>query len=163
MDVREIVSEAPVSGIKQAAQSVGSAVSGKIPGMKNVAANLGGKADLSKVANDYYTQFNRYLGTQGKTIKQATGDDLAAFFQSKGVKLGISIPSGVVQKNQINDIMIAAAKKNPAAAEKPVSSTPKKKAAGQTSTKTSNKIPQGFKKKLDTLSDQQKRKLASLL
>ena len=85
MDVREIVSEAPVSGIKQAAQSVGSAVSGKIPGMKNVAANLGGKADLSKVANDYYTQFNRYLGTQGKTIKQATGDDLAAFFQSKEI------------------------------------------------------------------------------
>jgi len=160
MEVREIVSEAPVSGIKQTAQSVGSAVAGKVPGMKNIAANLGGKADLSKIANDYYTQFNRYLGTQGKSIRQATGDDLAEFFRSKGIKLGISIPSGVLQKNQINNVMIAAAKKNPDAAEKPVSNAPKKKPTGKTS---KNKVPQGFKKKLDTLSDQQKRKLASLL
>jgi hypothetical protein len=101
--------EAPVGMIKRAAQGIGSKVLNKIPGAKNKAANLAGKADLSDTANNLYKEFNKFLGTQGKNIKQATGEELDAFLKSKKAVVP-GIPSGVLTKPQINDVLMKASK-----------------------------------------------------
>ena len=94
--------EAPVGMLKKAGQAAGARALGAI-GMKGKAGNLAGKADLSDTANNLYNEFRRYLGTQDKDIKTATGEDLSGFLNSKGVKVP-GIPSGVVNKNIINKI-----------------------------------------------------------
>lgn len=104
-----IVVEAPVSGIKQAAQSVGSRVLNKV-GMKSRAANLAGKADLSATANLLYKQFNSYLGTQGKDINRATGQDLSDFLSTKNIKK-LNVDAGPIDKTKINQILIDLSKK----------------------------------------------------
>lgn len=104
-----IIVEAPVSGIKQAAQAVGSRVLNKI-GMKSRASNLAGKADLSATANLLYKQFNSYLGTQNKNVNQATGEDLANFLSTKNVK-NLNIDAGPIDKTKINQILMDLSKK----------------------------------------------------
>jgi hypothetical protein len=101
--------EAPVGMMKRAAQGLGSKVLNKIPGAKNKAANLAGKADLSDTANNLYKEFSKFIGTQGKNIKQATGEELDAFLKSKKAVVQ-GIPSGVLTKPQINDVLMKAAK-----------------------------------------------------
>jgi len=101
--------EAPVGMMKRAAQGIGSRVLNKIPGAKNKAANLAGKADLSDTANNLYKEFNKFLGTQGKNINQASGEELDAFLKSKKAVVP-GIPSGVLTKPQINDVLMKAAK-----------------------------------------------------
>ena len=80
MKINEIT-EAPVSGIKQAAQGIGSRVLNRL-GAKETAASLAGRADLSATANNLNREFIRYLGTQGKSSKQATGQDLKTFLDN---------------------------------------------------------------------------------
>lgn len=106
---RDDLDEAPVGMLKRAAQGVGSKVLNKIPGAKNKAANLAGKADLSDTANNLYKEFSQFIGTQGKNIKQATGEELDAFLKSKKAVVQ-GIPSGVLTKPQINDVLMKAAK-----------------------------------------------------
>ena len=101
--------EAPVGMMKRAAQGIGSKVLNKIPGAGNKAANLAGKADLSDTANNLYKEFSKFIGTQGKNIKQATGEELDAFLKSKKAVVQ-GIPSGVLTKPQINDVLMKAAK-----------------------------------------------------
>ena len=110
MKINEVteVNEAPVSAIKQKAQSIGSRVLNKV-GAKNKAANLAGKADFGATANKLFQQFNSYLGTQDKSLKQATGQDLAQFLKSKKVTR-TDIPNGVLQKAQLDSIFQDVAK-----------------------------------------------------
>lgn len=103
MKINEIT-EAPVSGIRQAAQGIGSRVLNRL-GAKDAAANLAGRADLSATANNLNREFVRYLGTQGKSTKQATGRDLKAFLDTKNVDTS-GIPNGVLGQKRINAVML---------------------------------------------------------
>lgn len=109
MKINDIINEAPVNLIKQAAQGVGSRVLNKI-GMKSRAANMAGKSDLGATANKLYKQFNSYLGTQDKNVNQATGKDLSDFLSTKNVK-DIKIGAGPIDANTINQIMMDVSKK----------------------------------------------------
>ena len=98
------IDEAPAGMLKQIGRRVGAAAAGAI-GMKNTAANLTGKADVGKTANDVFTKFNTYLGTQQKNVKTATGDDLANFLQNTYNYNQAKIPQGTLNKQQIYDII----------------------------------------------------------
>ena len=98
------IDEAPAGMFKQLGRRVGAGLAGAV-GMKNTAANLAGKADVGKTANDVYTKFNKYLGTQQKNVKTATGDDLANFLQNTYNYNQAKIPQGTLNKQQIYDII----------------------------------------------------------
>ena len=73
--------EVPAGGLTQFARKAGSKILNKLPGAtaKSKAGNLAGKADLGDTANNLHKEFNTYLGTQGKNMKAATGEDFQAF------------------------------------------------------------------------------------
>jgi hypothetical protein len=98
------IDEAPAGMLKQLGRNIGAAAAGAI-GMKNTAANLKGKAEVGKTANDVFTKFNKYLGTQQKSVKTATGDDLANFLQNTYNYNQAQIPQGTLNKKQIYDII----------------------------------------------------------
>lgn len=98
------IDEAPAGMLKQLGRNIGAAAAGAV-GMKNVAANLRGKADVGATANAVYTKFNQYLGTQQKNIKTATGDDLANFLQNTYNYNQAKIPQGVLNKQQAYDVI----------------------------------------------------------
>lgn len=98
------IDEAPAGMLKQLGRKVGAGLAGAV-GMKNTAANLQGKAEVGKTANDVYTKFNKYLGTQQKNVKTATGDDLANFLQNTYNYNQAQIPQGTLNKQQIYDII----------------------------------------------------------
>ena len=104
--------EVPAGGLGQMAKKVGSRVLNKVPGAtaKSKAANLAGQADLGDTANNLHKEFNQYLGTQGKTMKAATGEDLVAFLKTKKHKTAAKIPSGVIQKSQLDQILMTVSK-----------------------------------------------------
>jgi hypothetical protein len=108
MKINEIT-EAPVGGFAQAAQSIGSKVLGKVPGMKSKAANLAGKADLAATANNLYNQFMTFLGTQNKTDKQADTQDVIDFLDSKSVDTGDIDTAQPMTIDRINKIFMAKA------------------------------------------------------
>ena len=98
------IDEAPAGMLKQLGRNIGAAAAGAV-GMKNVAANLKGKADVGATANAVYTKFNQYLGTQQKSIKTATGDDLANFLQNTYNYNQAKVPQGVLNKQQAYDVI----------------------------------------------------------
>jgi hypothetical protein len=98
------IDEAPAGMLKQLGRKVGAGLAGAV-GMKNTAANLQGKAEVGKTANDVYTKFNKYLGTQQKNVKTATGDDLANFLQNTYNYNQAQIPQGTLNKQQIYDVI----------------------------------------------------------
>jgi hypothetical protein len=98
------IDEAPAGMLKQLGRNIGAAAAGAV-GMKNVAANLKGKADVGATANAVYTKFNQYLGTQQKNIKTATGDDLANFLQNTYNYNQAKVPQGVLNKQQAYDVI----------------------------------------------------------
>lgn len=104
----DVIDEAPVGMLKKAGQAIGAKALGAI-GAKGKAGNLASKADLSDTANNLYNEFRAYLGTQDKDIKTATGEDLDGFLKSKGATVQ-GIPSGVINKQQINKAVMQAAK-----------------------------------------------------
>jgi len=106
--VENKLDEVPASGLGAAAKGLGARVLNKIPSAaaKSKAANLAGQADLEQTANNLHREFNSYLGTQGKTMKIATGKDLAAFLKTKNHKTSAKISSGVLQKDQLNQILM---------------------------------------------------------
>ena len=109
---KQNLDEAPVGGLGQMAKKVGARVLNKVPSAsaKSKAANLAGQADLGDTANNLAREFNSYLGTQGKTMDTATGEDLAAFLKTKRHKTAAKIPSGELQKSQINQIIMTVSK-----------------------------------------------------
>ena len=104
------IDEAPAGMLGQFAKRAGAAVLSKVPGMGNVAANLTGKADVGKTANDVYKKFSQYLGTQQKNIKTATGDDLSNFLQNTYNYNQAKVPQGVLNKQQAYDVIMQMAK-----------------------------------------------------
>ena len=110
--VEQQLDEIPAGGIGQMAKKVGAKVLNKVPGAtaKSKAANLAGKADLGDTANNLHKEFNQYLGTQGKNIKAATGEDLSDFLKKKNHNTSATIPSGQLQKQQLNDILMTVSK-----------------------------------------------------
>lgn len=182
----ELISEIPAGGLGQMAKKVGAKVLNKVPGgaAKSKAANLAGKADLGDTANNLHKEFNKYIGTQGKSMKQATGEDLSAFIKTKNHNTKATIPSGVLQKAQLDAVLMAVAKEalagqggttaqQPAAkaptqtdANKdgkddktgaPIKSAPAAKAQGAV------KIPPKLQKQIDALTANEKTQLVGLL
>jgi len=165
--------EAPVGMLKKAGQAAGARALGAI-GMKGKAGNLAGKADLSDTANNLYNEFRRYLGTQDKDIKTATGEDLTAFLNTKGAKVP-GIPTGVVNKNIINKAMMQAAKDAmagkqgvkkiaPAAGAAPQAASPGQGGKPkQAKPNVPPKVPPAIMKQLKALNPQEKKQLASML
>jgi len=99
------IDEAPAGMLGQLAKKAGAAVLGKVPGLGNVAANLKGKAEVGDTANAVYKKFNQYLGTQNKNVKTATGDDLSNFLQNTYNYNQAKVPQGVLNKQQVYDII----------------------------------------------------------
>lgn len=173
LETDKTIDEAPVGMLKKAGQAVGSKVLGKI-GMKGKAGNLAGKADLSDTANNLYNQFRKYLGTQGKDIKTATGEDLDGFLKSKGANVP-GIPSGVINKQQINkaimqaskDAMAAQAgvqKTAPAAGAAPQAQQPAQQPQAKAPTSpVAKKIPPAILKQIQSLNPNQKQQLVRML
>lgn len=104
--------EVPAGGLGQLAKKVGSRVLNKLPSStaKSKAANLAGQADLGDTANNLHKEFNGYLGRIGKKMAQASGEDLSAFLKTKNHSTKANIPSGVLQKAQLNDILMTVSK-----------------------------------------------------
>lgn len=105
MKINEIT-EAPVSGFKQAAQGIGSRVLNKV-GMKSTAANLAGKADLAATANNLYRQFMTFLGTQNKNAKQADTQDVIDFLDGKNVDTSDIDTTQPMTPDRMNKIFLA--------------------------------------------------------
>tara|TARA_B100000214_G_scaffold220283_1_gene160211 strand:+ start:295 stop:861 length:567 start_codon:yes stop_codon:yes gene_type:complete len=174
--------EVPAGGLTQFARKAGSKILNKLPGAtaKSKAGNLAGKADLGDTANNLHKEFNTYLGTQGKNMKAATGEDFQAFLQSKGHKTSAEIPSGVLQKKQLDDLLIAASKealagkggapKGAGKATAPAkggkgkqTAKPTAPSGGTAQPKAPVKIPNNISKQLSGLSSAKKQQLAGML
>ena len=106
------LNEVPAGGIGQMAKKISSRVLNKVPGSaaKSKAANIAGQADLGDTANNLHKEFNKFLGTQGKNMKAATGEDLTAFLKMKKHNTKANIPSGILQKQQVNDVLMTVSK-----------------------------------------------------
>jgi hypothetical protein len=109
---KQKLDEIPAGGLGQMTKKIGSRVLNKVPGAtaKSKAANLAGQADLGDTANNLHKEFNQYLGTQGKTMKAATGEDLVAFLKTKNHKTAAKIPSGILQKAQLDQVLMTVSK-----------------------------------------------------
>jgi hypothetical protein len=107
----EKLNEIPASGVGQLAKKAGAKVLSKVPSSraKSKAANLAGKVNLGSTANLLHKQFAEFLGNQNKNVSQATGEDLQNFLQTKKHKTLQTIPSGVLQKQQLDDILMKVA------------------------------------------------------
>jgi len=132
---KQQLDEVPAGGLGQMAKKLGSRVLNKVPGAtaKSKAGNLAGQADLGDTANNLHKEFNKYLGTQGKKMAQATGEDLSAFLKMKKHTTKATVPSGVLQKQQLNDILMTVSKEALAGQGGTASDTQKKSADSQQS------------------------------
>ena len=128
------LSEVPASGVGQLAKKVGAKVLNKIPSSraKSKAANIAGKVDLGATANLIHRQFSNFLGTQGKKISQASGQDLKQYLKTKGHQTTVTIPDGELQKKNLNSIITNLAKEALAGkgSSAPASDKPASAAAG---------------------------------
>jgi hypothetical protein len=109
---KQQLDEVPAGGLGQMAKKVGAKVLNKVPGAtaKSKAANLAGQADLGDTANNLHKELNGYLGRIGKKMNQVSGEDVIAFLKTKNHKTKASIPTGTLQKQQINDILMTVSK-----------------------------------------------------
>ena len=110
MKINEITSldEAPFSGLLAKNKAMQAKMLGKIPGMKDRAANMTARADMKATANNLYNKFSTYIGGQGKKVKQATGEELAAFMKTMNYN-GVTA-KGPLDKATINSELTKAAK-----------------------------------------------------
>lgn len=178
--------EVPAGGLGQMAKKVGSRALNIVPGAaaKSKAANLAGQADLGDTANNLHKEFNGWLGRNQKTMKQATGEDLVAFLKTKGHRTKHKIPSGVLQKTQLDAALLAVSKEamsgqggvatgsGPVDANKdgkddntgkPIQQKAGSKTAGDADTAEKPKVPAELLKKLIALKPEEKKQLAELL
>lgn len=180
IEEQKALDEAPAGMLKQIGRNIGAAAAGAV-GMKNTAANLRGKADVGATANAVYTKFNQYLGTQQKNVKTATGNDLANFLQNTYNYNQAKIPQGILNKQQVYDIITQMAKDGYAqmkadgtgsgAQQEPsgqqAGGSPAKPTAPSTvsnpTTNTTRSIPPEVQKQLDALTPTEKRALAGML
>lgn len=160
MRIREIT-EQPVSGIKTGLQGFGSRVLNRIPGMKGQAVNLAARADLGDTARNAYIEFAKYLGKRNKKIKQATTDDLKAFFDAAGLDSSVIKSTGQLNKKTLNAAMMNAAQQ--ASLNKSRSKRTSTQPQTTSSPATKPKIPSNIVSQIRKLSDQQKQELVNLL
>jgi ribosomal protein L12E/L44/L45/RPP1/RPP2 len=141
--VEKQLDEVPAGMVGQGVKKLGAKALGMVPGgaAKSKAANLAGQADLGDTANNLHKQFNQYLGQQGKKMAQATGEDLSAFIKSKNHNTKVTIPSGVLQDKQLNDILMAVAKEGLAMKAGAMSNDPAGGAAAAAGDKNNNGTP----------------------
>jgi hypothetical protein len=183
--IKQKLDEVPASGLGAAAKSLGARVLNKLPSAaaKSKAGNLAGQADLAKTANNLHKEFNTYLGTQGKTMKTATGEELAAFLKTKNHKTAAKIPSGTLQKAQLDQVLMTVSKEAmsgqggtaPAQTQQPAQDAPVDKNKDGKDDKTGKpiqqkdqtaakpKVPADLLAKLQKLTPEEKKQLASLL
>ena len=179
--VEKQLDEVPAGGLGQMAKKVGSRLLNKVPGAaaKSKAANIAGQADLGDTANKLHKDFNAFLGTQGKKMAQATGEDLGAFLKTKKHSTKATIPSGVLQKQQLNDVLMAVAKEALAGqggsgggsapaggGEQPKGQAQQQGGAAQqqgAGGAAQSAIPDNIQKQLDTLTPTEKKALAGML
>jgi hypothetical protein len=184
--------EVPAGMLGQMGKKLGAKVLSKVPGgaAKSKAANLAGQADLGDTANLLHKEFNQYLGRQGKTMKQATGEDLAAFIKSKNAPMP-KVPGGVLQKPQLDAVLMQVAKdamsgktvsggEQPAQAApaaqqdankdgkddktgKPIAKQAAKPGAAPKQQATATKIPPKLQQQLSALTANEKKQLVGLL
>lgn len=112
LDEKQQLDEVPAGGLGQMAKKLGSKILNKVPGAtaKSKAANIAAQADLGDTANNLHKEFNSYLGTQGKKMAQASGEDLNDFLRMKKHTTKATIPTGTLQKSQLNDILMVISK-----------------------------------------------------
>lgn len=121
------INEAPAGVFKQMGRKLGSKALNKV-GAKSMAANMAGKADLGATANKLHQQFSGYMGTQNKSISQATGQDLKAFLATKNVS--VNIPNGKIDPSRMDKMLLKVArdamskKTRPATGQSTSNSTP---------------------------------------
>ena len=177
MKIDEVtIKEAPVNSLGLAAKKVGSRVLNKLPSAaaKSKAANLAGQADLGDTANNLEKEFNAYLGTQQKTLKQATGEDLMAFLRTKNVKPKKPVPSGTLTPQILNPILLQLAKDAMAGQNAPADTSQPGASGGEPASggadapadKANTQQPQldpNLKAKIDKLTPEQKKQLLSML
>jgi hypothetical protein len=111
-DEIEQLDEVPAGILGQVGKKLGAKALNLVPGgaAKSKAANLAAKADLGDTANLLHKEFNAYLGRNDKNMAKATGEDLVAFLKSKNHTTKATIPSGVLQKKQLDAVLMQAAK-----------------------------------------------------
>lgn len=124
--------EIPAGGIGQAMKGTASRFLNRLPSQaaKSKAANIAAQADVGETANLLHRDFNAYLGQQNKKMKQATGEDLAEFLKIKKHKTQQNIPQGVLQKQQLDQLLMAIAREavsNPEASDDAPAKKKKKK------------------------------------
>ena len=176
--VEKQLDEIPAGGLGQMAKKIGSKVLNKVPGAtaKSKAANLAGQADLGDTANNLHKEFNGYLGQLGKKISQASGEDFTAFLKTKKHNTSATIPSGVLNKHQLNDLLMTASKEalagkggmpaEPAASASGQAPAPKQKQAAApkpSNPKAPAAIPKDISAQLSKMSPANKQKLAGML
>ena len=77
---------------------------------KSGRAQRSGRKTLKLTFDNLKKEFAYYLGTQDKKIATATGQDVASFLKSKSHATKTNIPSGVLTKQQIDNILMTASK-----------------------------------------------------
>ena len=178
----EQLDEVPAGGLSQLGNKLGGKLLGKLPGAtaKSKAANMLGKADLGDTANNLHKELNQYIGRQGKNMKQVTGEDFAEFLRFKKHKTAATIPSGVLNKAQLNDLLTTASKealagkggapKGAGKATAPAkggkgkqTAKPTAPSGGTAQPKAPVKIPNNISKQLSGLSSAKKQQLAGML
>jgi len=125
MKINEIT-EAPFSRLLAKNKALQAKMLGKVPGMKDKADNMTARADMKATANGLFNKFSKYVGGQGKKLKQATGEDLAAFMKTMNYN-GVTA-KGDLDKATLNSELTKAAQ-HAMAGNKPSVAPGAKKAA----------------------------------
>jgi len=99
------VTEAPVSGLKKSAMKIGAKALGAL-GAKDTAANLRGKTNLAATANNLSQQFMTYIGTQNKSPKDITTQDVINFLDGKNVDTSNIDTTKPMNKDRLNTIFL---------------------------------------------------------
>mgnify|MGYP000122415040 CR=1 FL=1 len=102
------ITEAPFSRLLAKNKALQAKMLGKVPGMGDRADNMTARADMKATANGLYNKFSKYVGGQGKKLKQATGEDLAAFMKTMNYN-GVTA-KGDLDKATLNSELTKAAK-----------------------------------------------------
>lgn len=103
------VTEAPISGLKKSAMKFGAKALGAV-GAKDTAANLRGKTNLAATANNLYREFMTRLGTQNKSARDATTQDVIDFLDDKNVDTANIDTTRPMNKDRMNAIFLDKAK-----------------------------------------------------
>lgn len=106
-EIQQQLDESPRSRFKQAAKGIASRVFSRLPGGRALALNWAARADLDATINGTYEDFSEFLGQRDKSYKQATGEDLKAFLQRKGINFSneAAIPSGQISPKDMDSLL----------------------------------------------------------